>query len=1506
MMRSLSILLYVSILSVADAAFNQAQEIDYLNNFNAIDGASYAAVDDPEEAGASLLSECKRGNSNSAVAPSVTVEVVPPTNSNGNIVTTEDVQSQCDSTSNCIIPEGVLFTVTSSLNVGSLTIRGDLEWTDDTTTSTTTQQQIDSYVCAGYIAVENNGSWFMKVEQSTAWIFLKDNGGVHTHLRSRAFGAVAMDENNDYPIIDIQGRELKRTWSLLSHPVSLGDDSIKLLHHPTLMNWKVGDRIGIAPTKERSQGWGDEFRIESIAADGTITLDRSVQDDFDATFIPALTDDAGGRGRPALMSAEVVNLNRSIIITGDSFNHVPCDNSLPESILGEQTSTLGCRCASFRSQCTMGLHVIHMHGGVSRIQNTRIEKCGQRGVEGKYCLHFHKMKDCPDCLYKNNAIENGHQRGIIVHGTHRSTVEENVLYNVRGAGIYIEDGNEMSNYINYNAIICPFPFNNNQLHGCTVPGTSNVIADTSDNQSGIFSRASNNSLIGNRVANSFNGMLLQALGSGRGADNVGKVCEADNAIGRWAGNVFHGHGRFGTYSLGRNYPKVTDQAISADGQNSNLELCTGFDSEGNTRGLPVAIHDHLDYGNAFVGHYEAGDIQYSHHHSIENLNLMYWKETKGFEDGCSSHITNSYYADGNLALPDQSTFIIQDTLFENSVSLEANHHCNVGNTGVLCMPQYILHAVKWKANRDRKWVWFQNFNTQGHTANQNFGGIFTLSPPDAQEVIDTGSLDGSIFPPGFVSVVSSKFTYLLTVPGQKCVPSNTLGSDIGYIYDNGILCKVPLRSLKIYSRGLTSGSAPNILINAWFGGEKEGVPHASQQIAFHQVGGDNQTKKQGYSFPVIPGVENTYQISLLGGNQNIPLDWVVEFSDWVVGNRWSIEFITLILQGRPCPNNNVVSSHHDRKFLWSGDEFMDDQAWGNHGACTSSPDMPIHDCSSKNGVIVATDCPESCPDTCNNHSYCDCGSQECRCKEGFGGLDCSIDLCDAARCGDHGSCSATYLGSSLPVTGSNACVCEDGWYGHLCQYNPCSTLNKTCSGHGTCIANGALSAVCECDTGYSGENCETSCDGFCQGSYPFSCSSNLPDVVLYGCNRFGGCSYKKEGEGSLGSDFCVYKEVGTGDSCTCETDECKVVGPCNDIGECPEAVQQPDGTPCHSIPWGICKNGQCTEPSTSAPVTSTSSPVASTTAPVVSTPAPVASTTAPVASTLAPVPSPTTSCDGFCQGSYPFNCNPSLQDVVLYGCNQFGGCSYKKEGEGPLGSDFCVFKKVGTSAPVTSTSAPVVSTLAPVPSPTTNCDGFCQGSYPFNCNPSLQDVVLYGCNQFGGCSYKKEGEGPLGSDFCVFKKVGTSAPVTSTSAPVVSTPAPVVSTPAPVASTTAPVTSTLAPVPSPTTSCEIKGQIENVENRVSNMESIVQNLESRTESIESTLAAILSILQTSTQATTSPVVSCADRRDQWEIKGKLRNWCSWAKKAGNEYVASRCASKNLDDDCPVTCGICTP
>ena len=139
---------------------------------------------------------------------------------------------------------------------------------------------------------------------------------------------------------------------------------------------QVGDRIGIAPTEKRAKGHGESFTIIEIDEQGSLVLDKQAQYDHAASFVAPQPH----QNVPALMTAEVVNLSRNIVITGDDFKHVSCDSTLSEAVHGEQTSAMGCRCSSFRQHCTLGLHTISMIGGSARIQNTRVERCGQRGM----------------------------------------------------------------------------------------------------------------------------------------------------------------------------------------------------------------------------------------------------------------------------------------------------------------------------------------------------------------------------------------------------------------------------------------------------------------------------------------------------------------------------------------------------------------------------------------------------------------------------------------------------------------------------------------------------------------------------------------------------------------------------------------------------------------------------------------------------------------------------------------------------------------------------------------------------------------------------------------------------------------------------------------------------------------------------------------------------------------------------------------------------------------------
>jgi hypothetical protein len=211
-------------------------------------------------------------------------------------------------------------------------------------------------------------------------------------------------------------------------------------------------------------------------------------------------------------------------------------------------------------------------------------------------------------------------------------------------------------------------------------------------------------------------------------------------------------------------------------------------------------------------------------------------------------------------------------------------------------------------------------------------------------------------------------------------------------------------------------------------------------------------------------------------------------SDPVIGNRFgSDDEVFVNLLGRFCGVNNdgLISSQHDRRFLWSGDHFIDSRAWGVHGACTASPDMFTVDCSAivggngnAEGSIEASECPELCAASpCNPaNSFCQCGSPStCKCKPGFYGADCSLDVCASANCGAHGLCTSRYLGGegNVQVEATTRCICEAGWFGSKCDVNPCEVgaTAKTCSGNGKCFSSNGIDTQCQCNLGFLGSEC---------------------------------------------------------------------------------------------------------------------------------------------------------------------------------------------------------------------------------------------------------------------------------------------------------------------------------------------------------------------------------------------------------------------------------------------------
>ena len=278
-------------------------------------------------------------------------------------VSASQAQAACGAASVCIVPPATTLAMDSSLNVAALVIKGKLEWT-----SATQAAAEDIFLCAGYVAVEDQGHFLLNLPRQRAYIYLKDNGASHDALQVRGFGAIGSDAT-----VELYGRPLARSWSLATRPIEQGDDALHLAHSPEDMGWQIGDRVVVAPMTKGSGGTSDSGFIKSFAPFNRVALV-----DFQDSPVSMQAMDSGtvwaGKAHLALQQPEVINLSRNVLITGDDFTQQACQVGGGEH---------GCTCdvSKQRSKCTMGLHTISIGGAVMKIHHVRVEKCGQRGIQ---------------------------------------------------------------------------------------------------------------------------------------------------------------------------------------------------------------------------------------------------------------------------------------------------------------------------------------------------------------------------------------------------------------------------------------------------------------------------------------------------------------------------------------------------------------------------------------------------------------------------------------------------------------------------------------------------------------------------------------------------------------------------------------------------------------------------------------------------------------------------------------------------------------------------------------------------------------------------------------------------------------------------------------------------------------------------------------------------------------------------------------------------------------------
>lgn len=316
--------------------------------------------------------------------------------------------------------------------------------------------------------------------------------------------------------VNMHGKAMTPTWVRLALEPLAGQNTLTL--ETTPLGWVVGDKIVLPDTRQvpliRKYSIEpvmpidlqlEEFTIASIN-DNVITLSQSLQ-----------YDHLGGRDSNGTIIGmpHIGNLTRNIVVRSEDPNGVRGHG------LFTDRSKVDIRYVSFvgmgRTTAEPLDNTIAVDGEVIHIGKNQV---------GRYPLHMHHHmgpENASNTGYQfaivGNAVDDGAKWGVVVHNSHFGLIDNNVVYNVEGASIITEDGNETENVFCNNFVVkvgtIIKSYFNPRYGGVAGFGRPLRFADFGYEGSGLWFTGKDNIVTGNVTANAvYAGVMYNARSKG--------------------------------------------------------------------------------------------------------------------------------------------------------------------------------------------------------------------------------------------------------------------------------------------------------------------------------------------------------------------------------------------------------------------------------------------------------------------------------------------------------------------------------------------------------------------------------------------------------------------------------------------------------------------------------------------------------------------------------------------------------------------------------------------------------------------------------------------------------------------------------------------------------------------------------------------------------------------------------------------------------------------------------
>ena len=109
-----------------------------------------------------------------------------------------------------------------------------------------------------------------------------------------------------------------------------------------------------------------------------------------------------------------------------------------------------------------------MRGAVARLESVEFRRMGERGVKGRYPLHFHRAGGASASCVRACGIHHCCNRSLTIHGTRRLRVSDTVSFDTIGHAFFLEDGDETKNVLSRNLVF---------LTRAAAPGANILLSD---------------------------------------------------------------------------------------------------------------------------------------------------------------------------------------------------------------------------------------------------------------------------------------------------------------------------------------------------------------------------------------------------------------------------------------------------------------------------------------------------------------------------------------------------------------------------------------------------------------------------------------------------------------------------------------------------------------------------------------------------------------------------------------------------------------------------------------------------------------------------------------------------------------------------------------------------------------------------------------------------------------------------------------------------------------------